>query len=161
MTSYQIIHDAFLAKVRADDWSNETDLDVVLADWESIMESALPYFKFPKSSLIRTATVYAEDEIGTETAIGSFTADLSDQEIQIIASLMKCEWLDRTICSWENVKTMYDERDFSQANLLDKFIKLLEVETKKAKKLQKLYSRSVEGVDGVRHSYDFTKLAGK
>ena len=48
-----------------------------------------------------------------------------------------------------------------QANLLDKFIKLLEVETKKAKKLQKLYSRSVEGVDGIRHSYDFTKLAGK
>ena len=48
----------------------------------------------------------------------------SFDEIQIIANLMKAEWLARTIATWENVKVMYDERDFSQANLLDKFIKL-------------------------------------
>jgi hypothetical protein len=45
---------------------------------------------------------------------------LSNFEIQILAGYMKCEWLERTILSWENVKPLYVERDFSQANLLDK-----------------------------------------
>lgn len=157
MTSYQVIYDAFLAKIRADDWSGEENLDAILADWESIMESALPYFKFPKSSLTRVGTNFDV----TPVVIGHFEADLSDLEIQIIASLMKCEWLDRTICTWENVKALYDERDFSQANLLDKFIKLLDTERTKVWRLQKQYSRSIEGTDGVRRSYKYSNWAGK
>jgi len=37
---------------------------------------------------------------------------------------MKQEWLKRTVDSWENIKTQYDEADFSQANLLRQFISL-------------------------------------
>ena len=37
---------------------------------------------------------------------------------------MKQEWLKRTIDSWENIKTQYSEKDFSQANLLKAFISL-------------------------------------
>ena len=33
---------------------------------------------------------------------------------------MKCEWLNRTILTWEHVKPMYEEKDFSEANLIDK-----------------------------------------
>jgi len=41
---------------------------------------------------------------------------------------MKCEWLNRTILTWENVKPLYVERDFSQANLIDKFNQMLAAE---------------------------------
>lgn len=57
---------------------------------------------------------------------------------------MKCEWLNRVILSWENVKNLYTERDFSQANLLDKFTNLLAAERKQAAKLEATYYRSVE-----------------
>ena len=58
-----------------------------------------------------------DDETGEE----NFADDLNNEEIQILATYMKCEWLNRTILTWENVKPLYEERDFSQANLLDKF----------------------------------------
>ena len=57
---------------------------------------------------------------------------------------MKCEWLDRTILTWENVKPLYEERDFSQANLLDKFNDTLAVEKKNAARLEAIYYRSIK-----------------
>ena len=120
---------------------------MILCDWRAILESAIPFFKFPRVSLRRN------DE--------GFIEDLGDDEVQILANLMKEEWLSRTINSWENVKVMYDERDFSQANLLDKFIKLQENVQAKNRKLQKMYSRSIlDKEDGLRKPYDYTKLAG-
>ena len=95
-----------------------------------MLEAGLPYFKFPRVSLAR-------DDKG-------FKEDLNDQEIQIIACYMKCEWLNRIILSWENVKNLYTERDFSQANLLDKFTAMLKAERKQAEKLEAIYYRSVE-----------------
>ena len=56
---------------------------------------------------------------------------------------MKCEWLNRTILTWENVKPLYDERDFSQANLLDKFNAMLAAEQKNARRLEAIYYRSI------------------
>lgn len=146
MTSYQTVYDAFLAKVRDDEWGDIEYFNSYLEDWNSILESALPYFRFPRVSLARDSS--------------GFTSDLNDQEIQIIALLMKQEWLDRTISSWENVKMQYDERDFSPANMLDKLIKFLDVTTKKAVKLQKIYSRSRQNADGFREPYKFSNLAG-
>ena len=148
MTEYQKIFDAFLAKITADDWSEDQDLDVIFSDWTSIMESALPYFKFPRCSLKRHW-----DEDFPEDAC--FEDDLNDQEIQIIATLMKKEWLDRTINTWENVKAMYDERDFSQANLIDKLNQTLEAERKSAEKLESLYYRAIK-----HKPFDYRRLAG-
>ena len=67
---------------------------------------------------------------------------------------MKCEWLNRTILTWENVKPLYEERDFSQANLLDKFHQMLEQEKKNAARLEAVYYRSIK-----RRPFDYTKLA--
>ena len=67
---------------------------------------------------------------------------------------MKCEWLDRTINSWENVKNLYDERDFSQANLLDKLRMLLEKQEKRSAKLEANYYRSIN-----YKPYDYRKLS--
>ena len=105
----------------------------------------------------RVPTTYEDGEV----VVGHFKEDLSDQEIQIIATLMKWMWLDRTINSWENVKVMYDERDFSQANLLNNFCKLLEKTEKQCEKLQKLYSRSLPDGQGGRKTYSFSKFAGR
>ena len=156
MVSLMDVYDSFLSKVNEDDWAHcysEDDLKWFTKDWRAFLNSAIPYFKFPRCSLKRHY-----DEDFPEDSY--FEDDLNDQEIQIIATLMKKEWLDRTINTWENVKAMYDERDFSQANLLDKFIKLSDKTEKQCIKLQKLYSRSIQDEDGRRKSYQFSKWAG-
>ena len=96
-----------------DEWAN-WDLEDIEEDWRSLLKGALPWFKFPKQPLIIT-----EEQDG-------FAADLSNQEIQIIANYMKCEWLNRCIMAWDTIKPLYTERDFSQANLIDKLMSALE-----------------------------------
>lgn len=140
MTSLQIVYDAFLAKMLEDEWAN-WDMEEIEQDWRAILDGALPYFKFPRISL--------------DIQDDSFIDDLDNEEIQILASYMKCEWLNRTILTWENVKPLYEERDFSQANLLDKFQSLLEKEEKKAKQLEAIYYRSIK-----RKPFNYSKLAG-
>lgn len=140
MTSLQTVYDAFLAKMLEDEWAN-WDMEEIEQDWKAILDGALPYFKFPRVSL--------------DIQDDSFVDDLDNEEIQILASYMKCEWLNRTILTWENVKPLYEERDFSQANLLDKFQSLLEKEEKKAKQLEAIYYRSIK-----RKPFNYSKLAG-
>lgn len=155
MTSFETIYDAFLSKITADDWANEYEevsgellpTKEALEDLRQILENALPYFKFPRTSLAR-------NEEG-------FEKDLSPEEIAIISEYMKVEWLDRTIHTWENIKVMYDERDWSPANLLKQFIALKTSSEEKALKLERIYSRSITGEDGLRKPFDFSKLAGK
>ena len=155
MTSYDVVYSAFLSKITGDDWEFEyrEDIDQMLPtendleDLRQILENALPYFKFPRTSLAR------DDE--------GFENDLSPEEISIISEYMKVEWLDRTIHTWENVKVMYDERDWSPANLLKQFISLLERSEQKALKLERLYSRSITDKDGMRKPFDFSQLAGE
>ena len=83
-----------------------------------------------------------------------FVEDLDQKEVQILANYMKCEWLNRTIMTWENVKPLYEERDFSQANLLKSFKEMLEKEEKKTHRLESIYYRSRDN-----KPFDFTKLA--
>ena len=155
MTSYDVVYSAFLSKVTGDDWEFEYREDIEsmiptkddLEDLRQILENALPYFKFPRTSLTRN------DE--------GFENDLSPEEISIISEYMKVEWLDRTIHTWENVKVMYDERDWSPANLLKQFISLLDRSEQKALKLERLYSRSITDKDGMRKPFSFSQLAGK
>ena len=69
---------------------------------------------------------------------------------------MKCEWLNRCIMTWENVKPLYVERDFSQANLLDKLNNTLKYERENAEKMESIYYRSRSG-----KPFNFSKLATK
>ena len=140
-------YDAFLAKVNEDDWSNgfsQEDLEWFLKDWRAFLNSALPYFKFPRCSL----------EIDEETQ--SFKdANMSQDEIQVIATFMKYEWLKRTVDSWENIKTQYEEKDFSQANLLKTFISLKDQVFKEAAHLERIYYRSPK-----KKPFSYSRLAG-
>ena len=67
---------------------------------------------------------------------------VQNEEIQILACYMKVEWLNRTILCWENVKPLYEERDFSQANLIGKFTELLRKEEAKVHRLEGVYYRA-------------------
>lgn len=140
MTPYRKVYDAFLVKMLEDEWVNWTE-EEISQDLRGILEGAISWFKFPRISLDR-------DDNG-------FINDLDNEEIQILACYMKCEWLNRTILTWENVKPLYEERDFSQANLLDKFNQLLEAEKYNALKLERIYYRSIKG-----KPFKYSNLAG-
>ncbi len=142
MASLEMVYSAFLSKMLEDEWLNWSD-EQVLADWKSLYEAALPYFKFPRVSF-----ELDEDENFVDENVGNM-------EIQIIATYMKVEWLNRTILTWENVKPLYEERDFSQANLIDKLKALLDGETYKARRLESIYYRSIES-----KPFDYSRLAG-
>ena len=141
MTLLQDVYDAFLVKMLDDEWANWDEADME-EDWYNLLLGAIPYFKFPRVSL----------EIDDDC----FVESLNNEEIQILASYMKCEWLNRTILTWENVKPLYEERDFSQANLLDKFNEMLAAEKKNARKLESLYYRSIDN-----KPFDYTQLASR
>lgn len=140
MTPFNKVYTAFLARILEDEWQ-QWMLEEAEQDWRQIMENAITWFKFPRVSL-------EHDDNG-------FVADLGQPEIQIIADFMKCEWLNRCIMTWENVKPLYEERDFSQANLLDKLTSTLESERKNAQWRESIYYRSRDG-----KPFDFSRLAG-
>ena len=140
MTPYEKVYDAFLAKVLDDEWEHWL-VEEAEKDWRAILDGAVAWFKFPRVSLAQT-------DYG-------FEGDLSNQEIQIIAGYMKCEWLNRSIMTWENIKPLYEERDFSQANMLDKLNKTLAAERDKADWLERNYYRSVN-----HKPFNYRQLAG-
>ena len=140
MTPYWNVYNAFLAKTLEDEWGDwaqeETEEDL-----RQLLESAIPYFKFPRISLERNEEGVVEE--------------LGPEEIQILSTYMKCEWLNRSIMTWENVKPLYEERDFSQANLLDKLTSALTKERENALRLESLYYRSIDN-----RPFKYRKLAG-
>lgn len=140
-TPFEKVNAAFLSKVLEDEYGQWT-INEIECDMRHLMEAALPYFKFPRVSLERKGD--------------SFVEELSNEEIQIIATYMKCEWLNRCIMTWENVKTLYEERDFSQANLLKSLEETLDKERSNALRLESIYYRSIKG-----KPFQYRKLAGK
>lgn len=147
MIPLMTVYDAFLAKVGEDDWTrcySKEDLEWFIKDWREFLNSAIPYFKFPRCSL----------EINEETQEFA-DENISQDEIQVLSVYMKQEWLKRTIDTWENIKTQYDEADFSQAHLLDTFLKLREAAKDEAKEIEAIYYRSRK-----KKPYRYSRLIG-
>ena len=141
MTPYTKVYEAFLARILEDEWENWL-VEEAEEDWRQLLNMAIPHFKFPRVSLEQN------DE--------GFSGDLGVEEIQILANFMKVEWLNRCIMTWENVKPLYVERDFSQANLLDKLNAMLKNELANAEKMESIYYRSRKG-----KPFNFSQLATK
>lgn len=141
------VYGAFLSKVNEDEWSHcysQEELEWFIKDWRAFLDQSLPYFKFPRCSLeIDEANqCFVDNKMGNE-------------EIQVISTFMKQQWLKRTVDSWENIKTQYDEADFSQANLLKTFIQLKDQVCKEALDLERTYYRSVN-----KSPFKYRQLAG-
>lgn len=139
MTSLDKVYQAYLAKVLDDEYGYWTE-EEIKTDMRDVLNGALPWFKFPRVDV----TIDGDNFVG----------DLSNEEIQIIATFMMCEWVNRTITNWENLKPLYEEKDFSHANLLDKLKAILETMQDKAAALERIYYRSIK-----REPFDFTQLA--
>ena len=143
-TPFQAIYDSFLARISSDEWVLPDEMYIAQRDWFEFLKMAIFRFRFPRKSL-----EYDTDQM-------AFNEELDDAEIQVLAIYMKHEWVKRCVASWEEIKMLYSNKDFSQANHLDKLIKLSEQLELECVKSSATYYRSIKG-----RPYDYTKLAGK
>lgn len=141
------VYDAFLARITADEWTLEEELAIVERDWRELLKIAIFRFKYPRTSL----------EVEEVESNFQFTDDLSNDEIQLLALYMKHEWIKRCIASWENIRQLYADKDFSQANHLDKLNKLEAAVANEVRHAEGVYDRSRQK----RPASSFKKLAGK
>ena len=143
-TPLQTIYGAFLAKVEADDWMlTEENRELVKEDWRMILDAAIVQFRYPRVSLD-----YEGDD---------FKEDLGNDEIQVLANLMKLEWIRRCIATWDNIRQLYSDKDFSQANFLDKLNKTGEQVRTECRTLLDRYDRA----ENYKPNKIFGRLAGK
>lgn len=85
----------------------------------------------------------------------AFAAELTSEEINILAILMMCNWVQRQVTSIENTRMKYSGSDFkmtSQANHLAKLLTLLSECHRQAHHMQRLYKRRKIGADGIYQS---------
>lgn len=145
-TPWSVVFGAFLARIEEDDWMREDDFEIVQQDMLMILDMAIFDFRFPRIDL-------SLDHINE-----TFVEELTNGEIQVLASLMKLHWLRRQINTWRVIKQQYSTKDFefsSQANHLDKLLKSLDSAEKEVRRAFDTYDRS-RG-----HSpYSFSEFAG-
>lgn len=137
-TSFQEIYDRFLGKI-TDDMYMEWTFEDTIADLKNILMDAIPGFEFPRFSLY-----------DFDLKENSYNVDLTSEEINILALLMYNTWLQRQVASIENTRMKYSGADFkmtSQANHLDKLIKLKQEAERQSHHMQRLYKRR-KMVDG-------------
>lgn len=82
----------------------------------------------------------------------AFDEELTDEEINILALLMMCAWVQRQVTSIENTRMKYSGPDFkmtSQANHLSKLLSLLAECQRQEHHLQRLYKRRRYDENGV------------
>ena len=152
-TPFLKVYDAFLARITADEWTLEEELAIVERDWQELLKMSVFRFKYPRVSL------EFEEITSTNTDMPQyqFTDDLTNDEIQLLALYMKHEWIKRCIASWENIRQLYADKDFSQANHLDKLNKLESAVNMEIRHAEGIYDRSRKK----RPAELFQKLAGK
>lgn len=133
MTAFESVYDRFLGKITDDmylEWTPEDTKKDIL----NILLDAIPMFEFPRKKLTYEGT--------------SFTEDLTEEEINILAVLMMNAWLQRQITSVENIRMKYSGSDFkmtSQANHLSKLIELKKESERQNTHIQRLYKRRRPG----------------
>lgn len=146
-TSLMRVYDAFLSRITADEWTLEEEFAMVERDWRQLLDIAIFRFKYPRVSLEYEDTLDGP----------YFVEDLNEDEIQLLALMMKHEWVKRCVASWENIRQLYADKDFSQANFLDKLIKLESAVADEVHQAEGIYDR----VWSKRPSRRFSQLAGK
>jgi hypothetical protein len=119
-TPFEKVFDSFLSKIE-DDLYTSLSVDIE-ADLTKLLNGAIVQFDFPK------VDIFDKDD-----NMQQFNVDLSIHEIEILANLMKLEWIKRQLNSVSLLKQMLGDKDFrltSQANHLKVLIDL-KMETEK------------------------------
>ena len=168
-TQFTDIYNRFLGKITDDMYMELTPEDTI-RDLRSLLIDAIPGFEFPRKRLedysIETLVVREDKVEEGDFVIGvvwntpdeeeddgipdvyiersHFDADLTSEEINILALLMMCAWLQRQVTSIENTRMKYSGSDFkmtSQANHLAKLLNLLTECQRQSFHMQRLYKR--------------------
>lgn len=170
MTLFTEIYNRFLGKITDDMYVELTPEDTI-KDLRNMLIDAIPGFEFPRKNLgdyhidqeIKPEDEVLEDEfiigllwddtiedddMGKAPMVlvekSAFTADLNSEEINILAILMMCAWVQRQVTSIENTRMKYSGSDFkmtSQANHLQKLLSLLSECQRQSHHMQRLYKR--------------------
>ena len=138
-TTFETIIDRFLGKITDDMYLELTPEDTI-RDAKQFLIDAIPYFEFPRFALYD----YNAD-------LEEYNIDLTAEEINILALLMKTAWLDRQINSIEVTRMKYSGADFkltSQANHLSKLLQLKSENVRESTHAQRLYNRRKFNMDG-------------
>ena len=168
-TPFTDVYNRFLGKITDDMYVELTPQDTI-RDLRNMLIDAIPGFEFPRHNLydytIETE-IKDEDKVLTSDFIigmlwdempedsknavprlmverSSFAAELTSEEINILAILMMCAWVQRQVTSIENTRMKYSGSDFkmtSQANHLSKLLALLSECHRQSHHMQRLYKR--------------------
>lgn len=139
ITAFSKIYDKFFGKITDDMYMEMTETETK-EDVKSLLIDTLSNFEFPRFKL------YDFDEVLEE-----YNSTLTLEEMNILAVLMLVGWIDRQLASVENTRMKYSGSDFkftSQANHLDKLIKLKATFKYESLHLQRLYKRRKLTEDG-------------
>ena len=139
-TPFTQVYNRFLGKI-TDDMYMELTLEDTVRDLRNLLIDAIPGFEFPRVNLLDYTIIEAENALEEES---SFAADLSSEEINILAILMMIGWTQRQVTSIENTRMKYSSSDFkftSQANHLAKLLTLLKETQRQSHHMQRLYKR--------------------
>lgn len=145
MTQFTTIYSRFFGKITDDMYLQFTPEDTQ-RDAQVLLVDSIPGFEFPRQSLD-----YVIESPSGEEDKSYFVEDLTDEEINILALLMKNGWLDRQIASIENTRQKYSGSDFkmtSQANHLSKLLSLKNETRREQFHMQRLYKRRKRDKDG-------------
>ena len=178
-TMFTKVYNRFLGKITDDMYIELTPEDTI-RDLQNLLIDAIPNFEFPRQNLFdyEIKTVQKSEDTLTEddfvlgvvwgqipddnTQIpdviveqSSFSADLTDEEINILALIMMTAWVNRQVASIENTRMKFTGSDFkmtSQANHLSKLMNLLSEVQRQSFHMQRLYKRRRLDDKGYYHS---------
>lgn len=174
-TRFSEIYNRFLGKITDDMYLELTPEDTV-KDLQNLLIDAIPGFEFPRVDLetyeICLEQIKEDEVLEGDFILGilweelpedlsqipyvivdrsSFAEELSSEEINILALLMKQGWVQRQVTSIENIRMKYSGSDFkmtSQANHLAKLLTLLKESQRDSFHMQRLYKRRKKSKGG-------------
>ena len=166
-TPFSNIYDSFLSKL-TDDMYMELDELQTHRMLEELLLSAIQKFEFPRFDITNYETSYldnvdeysGEDSNGNDAIAyiyngGKFNVELTQEEINILATYMVVEWLGQQLASVENTRMKYSGSDFkftSQANHMAKILTLKQDYEREGFHLQRLYKRRKRDENGIMRS---------
>ena len=167
-TLFATVYNRFLGKITDDMYLELTPEDTI-KDLQNLLVDAIPGFEFPRKNLydyyIKLEEINETDLVPDDFILGTvwgeipdaneqvpkvivdrsyFAVELTAEEINILALLMKQSWVQRQVTSIENTRMKYSGTDFkftSQANHLAKLLSLQKEVERQSIHMQRLYKR--------------------
>ena len=180
-TKFATIYNRFLGKITDDMYIELTPQDT-LRDLHALLIQAIPGFEFPRHDLydfVEKVKIIEEQDLTEDDFVlgvvweelpenadtpqrvmideSRFNCALTEEELNILATLMMVGWVQRQVTSIENTRMKYSGADFkmtSQANHLAKLLTLLSECKTQSHHYQRLYKRRRREDGGYRSNWD-------